>query len=73
MGDEYCEEISGGARGGDMKYPVLGAICGVGERINGELEEGPGESPVCVLIETEATSGCDKNDQVSGRLGKMFV
>jgi hypothetical protein len=54
MGDEYCEEVSGDARVADTKYPVsqLDAIRGLGERTNGELEEGPGESPICVPIET---------------------
>lgn len=52
MGDEYCEEVSEGARGGDRKYPVsrLGAIRGHGERTNGE--ETPGESPACMPMET---------------------
>ena len=51
MGDEYCEEICGDVCCGDKKYPVpqLGAICGLGERTN---EEGPGESPACMPIET---------------------
>jgi len=50
MGDEYGEEGSGDACGGDRKYPVsqLSAIRGHGERTNGEPQESSGESPPCI-------------------------
>jgi hypothetical protein len=58
MGDEYCEEGCGDARGGDRKYPVsLGATCGYWERINGELRDGPEEGPACKPIETTVVTG----------------
>ncbi len=54
MGDEYREEVSGDARGGDREYPVSrpGEIRGHGEKTNGEPQEGPGESPPCMPMET---------------------
>jgi hypothetical protein len=62
MGDEYREEGSGDARGGDRKYPVsLGAACGYWggywERTNGELRDGPAEGPACKPIETAVVTG----------------
>ena len=63
MGDEYCEEGSGDARGGDRKYPVsLGATCEYAENTNGGLWDGPEEGPACEPIETTVVTGKLSND-----------